>query len=51
MQGSPGSLDYDFTVEQIIATKSLKLNKANFGLVSIMRFCAVIQKLFHYHSA
>ena len=35
MQVSLGPLDYDFAVEQIIATiKSLKLNKANFGLVS-----------------
>ena len=36
MQGSLGPLDYDFTAEQqIISTiKSLKLNKANFGLVS-----------------
>ena len=35
LQGSLGPLDYDFTVEQIIAAiKSFKLNKANFGLVS-----------------
>ena len=40
MQGNLGPLDYDFTVEQIIATiKSLKLNKTNFGLVSDEILC------------